>query len=226
MPRPVRLFHITAIDNLEMICQQGALLSKTKSQQLGLLYNNIAHSGAQGARAVKTVTDPPGGLVHEFVPFYFAPRSPMLSAIHNGRVQNCNYDQTDIIYFETTIEYALHRGLENFVFYDRNATLDYSQCFTDLNQLASSVDWLTMTESPRLDGFCKYFMNTHANPRYVDIVEKRQAEFLIKEHVPLDWMTRIGVSDEAKALVAQSILAQNNVNLAVDIMSDWYFLGQ
>ena len=102
MPRPVRLFHITAIDNLEMICQQGALLSKTKSQQLGLLYNNIAHSGAQGARAVKTVTDPPGGLVHEFVPFYFAPRSPMLSAIHNGRVQNCNYDQTDIIYFETT----------------------------------------------------------------------------------------------------------------------------
>ena len=69
-------------------------------------------------------------------------------------------------------------------------------------------------------------MNTHANPRYVDRVEKRQAEFLIKEHVPLDWMTRIGVSDEAKALVAQSILAQNNVNLAVDIMSDWYFLGQ
>lgn len=226
MPRPVRLFHITAIDNLEMICQQGALLSKTKSQQLGLQYNNIAHSGAQGARAVKTVTDPPGGLVHEFVPFYFAPRSPMLSAIHNGRVQNCNYDQTDIIYFETTIEYALQNGLENFVFYDRNATLDYSQCFTDLNLLASSVDWLTMTESPRLDGFCKYFMNTHANPRYVDRVEKRQAEFLIKEHVPLNWMTRIGVSDEAKALVAQSILAQNNVNLAVDIMSDWYFLGQ
>ncbi len=226
MPRPVRLFHITAIDNLEMICQQGALLSKTRSQQLGLQYNNIAHSGAQAARAVKTVTDPPGGLVHEFVPFYFAPRSPMLSAIHNGRVQNCNYDQTDIIYFETTIEYALQNGLENFVFYDRNATLDYSQCFTDLNQLASSVDWLTMTESPRLDGFCKYFMNTHANPRYVDRVEKRQAEFLIKEHVPLDWMTRIGVSDEAKALVAQSILAQNNVNLAVDIMSDWYFLGQ
>ena len=91
MPRPVRLFHITAIDNLEMICQQGALLSKeklskTKDQQLGLQYYNIAHAGAQGARAIKSVTNPPGGLVHEFVPFYFAPRSPMLSAIHHGQV--------------------------------------------------------------------------------------------------------------------------------------------
>ncbi len=226
MPRPVRLFHITAIDNLEMICRQGSLLSKTKSQQLGLRYHNIAHSGAQGARAIKSVNNPPGGLVHEFVPFYFAPRSPMLSAIHNGTVQNCNYEQTDIIYFETTIENSLHNGLQEFVFYDRNATLDYSQCFTDLNLLASSVDWLTMTESPRLDGFCKYFMNSHANPRYVDRGEKRQAEFLIKEQVPLSWMTRIGVANEDKATEARSILAQSNINLTVDVMTDWYFLGQ
>lgn len=82
MTRPVRIFHITAIDNLEMICQQGALLSKTKSEQLGLQYHNIAHGGAQGTRSIKSVNNPPGGLIHEFVPFYFAPRSPMLSAIH------------------------------------------------------------------------------------------------------------------------------------------------
>lgn len=226
MPRPVRLFHITAIDNLGTICQQGALLSKTKSQQLGLHFHNIAHSGAQGARAKKSVTNPPGGLVHEFVPFYFAPRSPMLSAIHNGRVENCNYDQSGIIYFETTIEIAHQNGLQDFAFYDRNATLDYSQCFTDLKLLAQSVDWLTLTEDPQLDGFCKYFMNTHANPRYVDRVEKRQAEFLIKEEVPLTWMTRIGVINEARAKEVNIILAQNKVNLTVDIMTDWYFLGQ
>ncbi len=153
MSRPVRLFHITAIDNLEMICQQGALLSKTQSEQLDLHYHNIAHGGAQGARANKSVTDPPGGSIHEFVLFYFAPRSPMLSAIHNGNVQNCNYDQTSIIYFETTIEKALDNNLQGFVFYDRNATKDYSQCYTDLEQLKDVVDWQTMTEQPKLDGF-------------------------------------------------------------------------
>lgn len=223
MPRPVRLFHITAIDNLNMICQQEALLSKTKSEELGLHYHNIAHGGAQGARSIKSVNNPPGGLIHEFVPFYFAPRSPMLSAIHHGRVHNCQYDQTGIIYFETTIELALENDLQDFVFYDRNATLDYSQCFTDLRMLSSSVDWATMTESPRLDGFCKYFMNSHANPRYVDRVEKRQAEFLIKEKVPLTLMTRIGVLNQARAQEVNAILARNGVNLAVEVMTDWYF---
>jgi hypothetical protein len=226
MPRPVRLFHMTAIDNLEMICQQGALLSKTKSEQLDLQYHNIAHGGAQGARSTKAVNNPPGGLIHEFVPFYFAPRSPMLSAIHNGQVQNCNYDQTGIIYFETTIELAHQNGLQDFAFFDRNATLDYSQCFTDLSLLSGSIDWLTMTETPRLDGFCKYFMNSHANPRYVDRGSKRQAEFLIKQEVPLTWMTRIGVINPTREQEVNAILVRNGVNLTVDVMTDWYFLGQ
>ncbi len=104
--------------------------------------------------------------------------------------------------------------------------LDYSQCFTDLYQLASTIDWLTLTEHPQLDGFCKYFMNSHANPRYVDRMEKRQAEFLIKEQVPLAWVNRIGVIDAARAQEVATILARNNVNLTVDVMTDWYFLGQ
>ena len=226
MPRPIRLFHITAIDNLALICQQGALLSKTKSEQLGLHYHNIAHGGAQGTRSNKSVNNPPGGLIHEFVPFYFAPRSPMLSAIHHGKVQNCHYDQTDIIYFETTIEIAYQNGLQDFVFYDRNATLDYSQCFTDLKLLSSSVDWATMTSSPQLDGFCKYFFDNPNDQRYVDRMEKRQAEFLIKEQMPLSWVTRIGVINQAKLQEVNAILVKNNVNLNVEVMTDWYFLGQ
>jgi hypothetical protein len=223
MPRPVRLFHITAIDNLEMICQQGALLSKTKSEQLGLHYHNIAHGGAQGARSTKNVNNPPGGLIHDFVPFYFAPRSPMLSAIHHGKVQNCQYDQTGIIYFETTIELALENDLKDFVFYDRNATLDYSECFTDLKLLAKSVDWETMTSHPQLDGFCKYFFDNPSEQRYVDRMEKRQAEFMIKKEVPLTWMTRIGVINQTRVQEVNAILVKNGVNLPVEVMTDWYF---
>lgn len=86
MPEPVRLFHITAIDNLQAICAAGKLICKNKGAAQGSHYQNIAHAGAQGARADKSVPNPPGGNIHDFVPFYFAPRSPMLSAIHNGRV--------------------------------------------------------------------------------------------------------------------------------------------
>ena len=66
-------------------------------------------------------------------------------------------------------------------------------------------------------------MNSHANARYVDRVEKRQAEFLIKEKVPLTLMTRIGVLNQARAQEVNAILARNGVNLAVEVMTDWYF---
>lgn len=69
-------------------------------------------------------------------------------------------------------------------------------------------------------------MNSHANPRYVDRVAKRQAEFLIKDEVPLGWVIRIGVIDQNMAQQVNAILAKNGVNLLVDVMADWYFLGQ
>ena len=50
--------------------------------------------------------------------------------------------------------------------------------------------------------------------------------FLIKGQVPLNWMTRIGVINQARAGEVNAILGQYELNLTVDIMTDWYFLGQ
>ena len=69
IPRPVRLFHITAIANLPAIFVAGALLSKNAGASAGINYQNIAHQGAQGARALRAVPNPPGGVVHDYVPF-------------------------------------------------------------------------------------------------------------------------------------------------------------
>ena len=223
MPRPVRIFHITAIDNLPMICEHRELRSKEKSCKQGIAYNNIAHEGAQGARAYKQVINPPGGGIHEFVPFYFAPRSPMLSAIHHRKVAECDYFQEDIIHFELTIEGALQAGMSEYVFYDRNATKGYSHAYTDLKLLKDVVDWEILTEAPTLDGFCKFFMDRHNEPRYLDRREKRMAEFLIKNQVPLAWVNRIGVANEGKAQQVNAILRQFELNLPVVVMPAWYF---
>lgn len=53
VPDPIRLFHITAIDNLEAICQSGKLICKNDCNDKKVAYQNIAHSGAQGARVNK-----------------------------------------------------------------------------------------------------------------------------------------------------------------------------
>lgn len=224
VPNPVRLFHITAIANLTAICHAGALLSKNRSATVGVGYQNIAHGGAQGIRAAKPLPNPPGGAVHDFVPFYFAPRSPMLSAIHAGKVAGCTVPQQDVVHLETTVERVMAQGVP-FVFYDRNATLAYSKPYTDVARL-DAVAWDLLTEAPRLDGFCKYFQNRHQEERYVDRMERRMAEFLVYDRVPLAQFTRIGVCTPAKAAQVQAILNAAGVPLQAEVKTDWYFLGQ
>jgi hypothetical protein len=187
-------------------------------------YQNIAHGGAQGARAAKPLPNPPGGAVHDYVPFYFAPRSPMLSAIHAGKVAGCAFTQQDIVHLETTLDRVTAQG-ESFVFYDRNATLAYSRPYTDLAHLdAVALDLLT--EHSHLDGFCKYFQNRHQEERYVDRMERRMAEFLVHDRVPLTHFVRIGVCNAAKAAQVQAILDAAGVPLQAEVKTDWYFLGQ
>lgn len=223
IPNPVRLFHITAIANLQAICAAGALVSKNGGAAAGVAYQNIAHTNIQGRRAAKSAPNPPGGTLHDYVPFYFAPRSPMLSAIHNGKVVGCNLRQEDIVHLETTVQRVTASG-EEFVFYDRNATLAFSTPYTDLTKL-DVVAWDILTEAPQLDGFCKYFQNRHQDVRHADRMERRQAEFLVRHRVPLQQFTRIGVVSHAKAAEVKVILAAG-VLLLVMVQPDWYFLGQ
>ena len=225
MPDPVRLFHITAIDNLSDICASGGLVCKNICAAKGVSYQNIAHVGAQGARAAKHVPNPPGGTVHDYVPFYFAPRSPMLLAINGGKVTGCSLRQEDILHFETTVPHVVATGKET-LFYDRNATLSFSTPYTDLNLMPSVIGWDMLTEPPELDGFCKYFQNRPTEPRYVDRMERRQAEFLVKDQVLLSSMTKIGVLNEEKAQIVRDILSQSGIKLNVEVKTDWYFLGQ
>jgi len=221
-PRPTRLFHITAIANLPEIFNVNALLSKNIGALVGIDYQNIAHSGAQGARALRAVPNPPGGVVHDFVPFYFAPRSPMLYAINRGAVQNCQWRQDDIVYFETTIEAVTAQG-NDFVYYDRNATLAFSVAYTDLSKLDQVVAWDILTEQPQKDGYCQYWQSKPDHPRYADRMERRQAEFLVKDQVPLSQITRLGVVNSLKQAEVQALTTRFGLYLPVNVMPDWYF---
>ncbi len=79
---PISLFHITAIDNLDSIAKVKCLYSKNAMGTTA--YNNIANQGIQQRRAIKTVDVSPHGTLYDYVPFYFAPRSPMLHTINQG----------------------------------------------------------------------------------------------------------------------------------------------
>ena len=224
IPNPVRLFHITAIANLKAISNTGALVSNNLGKLAGINYQNIAHRGAQGARAIRQVPNPPGGVIHDYVPFYFAPRSPMLSAIENGKVVDCHWRQSDIIHFETTVD-RVAQGGKPFVFFDRNATLPYSEAYTSLEHM-DQVAWNLFFEPPQLDGYCKYFFDRPSTAKHADRMERRQAEFLVKDHVTLEQFMKIGVIDRNRAAEVRIILDAAGVKLPVEVKPEWYFLGQ
>lgn len=146
----------------------------------------------------------------------------MLFTINRGNVPGCQWRQADIVHFETTVQRVTGSG-GVFVFYDRNATLQYSQAYTSLVHLDAAVAWDLLLEAPTLDGFCKYWKDNMANPRYADRMERRQAEFLVKTSVPLNCVTRLGVIDANSKAQVEGILKSTGITLRVDVMREWYF---
>jgi hypothetical protein len=221
VPKPVRIFHITAISNLAGIAENRAVQAKALLAERGVAYSNIAYQGAQGKRAVKTVTKGPGGVVHDYVPFYFAPRSPMLFTIDQGNVEGCSHRQQDIVHLATTVDTVCKTQLK-FVFYNFNATLSYAECFDDLDEL-EKIDWPLFFEEPRIDGYCKYWNSRYDPAKYAQRMETRQAEFLVHREVPLGVFEGIGVFNESKAKEVRTILKAAGVDLPVQAKPGWYY---
>ena len=83
VPSSVWLYHITHIDNLTAIVREGGLLAHNGVDDA---YTDIAHQTIQIRRNNTPVPCMPGGQLHDYVPFYFCRRSPMLYAIHKGNI--------------------------------------------------------------------------------------------------------------------------------------------
>jgi ssDNA thymidine ADP-ribosyltransferase, DarT len=190
-------------------------------QKKKIVHANIAYQGAQGKRATKLVARPPGGVIHDYVPFYFAPRSPMLMAVNEGRVEGCPHRQEDIVHLVTTVEAIVAAHLP-YVFYDYNATLGIATCFSHLRDL-DKIDWELFHEAPRMNGYCRYWHSRLDNLRYIRRMETRQAEFLVHKTVPLNLIETIDVYSASKAAGVRAILDEAGVELQVEVKPAWYY---
>jgi hypothetical protein len=87
--KKVLIYHITNLENLESIVSMGGLSCYNRLKAENIDYQNIAYERIQDRRADTIVPCGPGGNLHDYVPFYFAPRSPMLYTIEKRNVQSC-----------------------------------------------------------------------------------------------------------------------------------------
>jgi len=209
-PRRGLLFHFTHIANLSSIVTEGLYCDSdmTDSQQS---VREIGHRDIKAQRRVRSVPLPPGGVVADYVPFYFAARSPMLYVISRGSVPTYTAGQEELVYLVTSVEAVSAHGV-GFVFTDRNAALSYARYGNDPEVLDDCVDWDLMQARMWAD-----------TPEEPDRKERRMAEFLAHRHVPWALIIAVVAKNEQVAEQAHTLLDSLGETTPVRVKSGWYF---
>jgi len=140
----------------------------------------IAHQNIQIRRSTTEVPVPPYEMLHDYVPCYFASRSPMLYVIKNGKVEGYPGTQSDIIYLVTKTN-TIAESERDFVFTDGHAIMALTDFYNDLAYL-EEIDWSVMQST--------YLNDTDKFP---DRKRRRQAEFLVYESISLNLLLGVVV---------------------------------
>lgn len=210
VPRPTPIYHITHINNLQSIIAAGGLQTCGELRQTGVNYTDIAYPSLQDRRSTKMVPCGAGGTLHDYVPFYFAPRSPMLYTISRGNVAGYTDGQRPVIYFVSTAQSVQVAG-RSFVFTDGHGVMDISNFYTELSEL-DQIDWEVMKARIWRDTI-----------EYPDRKRRRQAEFLVHKFFPWGLISRIVVKGALVKSQVESILENVSQSPNVEIRADWYY---
>ena len=211
--QPTAVFHFTHIDHLATVIREN-LLCDAAVQGSALLSTEIGNVGIKGQRRGRSIKVGPNGTVADYVPFYFAPRSPMMYAIARGAVPTFQEGTKRLVYLVTSLE-RLHQLGHRIVLTDRNAALKLAehQIFEPDDLVDDGfIDWPLMDE--------KFWTNTPENP---DRKERRMAEALVYQRVNWEAIEEIVVHNGAIKEEATAILEECGVRLQVNVRPAWYF---
>lgn len=199
--------HFTDVLHLPTIVAEGLLCDNHAAG--GLLKREAGNPDIKAVRRHRPVSVDPFGVVGDYVPFYFAARSPMMFAISHGRVPSYGEDVSGLLYLVTSTQELVAQGLK-VVVTDRNAALGYTE-FRPESECGDLVDWDLMRQ--------RYWNNTD---RYPDRRERRMAECLVHRKVPFDAIGAIVVHNEQQAGNVEAVLKAAGRAVSVYVRPGWY----
>lgn len=203
------LLHFTPIDNLRGIIERGLLADNLNRGAV----RECGQPSIKERRRTRQVSGARGGVVADYVPFYFAPRSPMLRSILGGQVKQYGKDQTDLIYLATRLSKIVQHDLA-WVATDRNAVLRTAKFTSDRVRLAEHVDWEVMKE--------RYWGNTADDGSRR---ERRMAELLVHRSVPWTVFSHVAACCDTRAgeVSGELTAATTGPPPKVLVRPGWYF---
>jgi hypothetical protein len=204
------IYHITHVDNLAQILSEGCLWCEAEKNDRRLAAKSIAYEELKTRRANRSVTVAAGGTLCDYVPFYFANRSPMLYAIYSGYVSAYTGGQQSIIYLVSTVD-RIVKDNRDFCFTDGHAVEAMTNFYDSFDDLAE-VDW-NLIDS--------WSWRNIASDN--DRKRRKQAEFLVHRCVPWECIESIGVIDNKQRDKVSLILADYYDLTPMRIERKWYY---
>lgn len=198
IPENIYLYRMVHWQNVEYILLNGLCCREHTNADPN--YINIGHGQLISDRHNHPIALPNTGNLGEYVPFYFAGHTPMLYLIMNGYKGVTMRPQKDIVFLVFKLETIENSDLE-YIFTDRNAKIAIANFYDDLNDL-EQLRWDIIKS--------KEWKNDESNLSRQDF---KQAEFLIKNHVPVKYIHAIVVKNEERKLYFEELLTK----LALDI---------
>lgn len=172
-------------------------------------FTSIGHQLLINNRGQSKVSITPGGVLNDYVPFYFHYKMPMLYHLFKGTVKEFSGKQEEIIYMISSVEKVQELGLP-FLFTDRHAYLQHKRVFNNLGDL-NQLSWQVIKD------------NTW-HQQYSDMKkELKQAEFLIHKHVPVKALLGIVVQNEEIANIVNGKIQETGINLQVVVKPHFYY---
>jgi len=213
-PRPwhdgaTAVYHITHVDNIASMARLGAILCDRRCEKDGTQPVSIAYEDLKARRAWWRVTVAQRGTLADYVPFYYAPRSPMLYVINRGSVPGYGEGQAEVAHLVLAAEEIAAPG--RFAITDGHAATPLTRQYADLRDL-DKVCWKTMRS--------QFWADTDEDG---DRKRRRQAELLVWREVPFEAVRMIGVMTATIAERVRSALAGTDYAPRIVVRRDWYY---
>ncbi|MBM7079425.1 type II toxin-antitoxin system toxin DNA ADP-ribosyl transferase DarT [Micromonospora humida] len=213
-PEQALIMHFTHIDNLPAILAARKLVAD--SVVGSLLVTDVGSVPIKTSRRTKPVPCPPGGFVADYVPFYFAPCSPMMFRIakdhETGKSGFYPGGDDPLVYLVSSVDRVNQAALP-WVASDGNCAASPTTFSRKLEDLAHLVDWPLMLE--------KDWKNTDEDP---DRRRRRMAELLVHREFPLELVAGYAVRTTARETQLRRLLRSAGIiNPYVAVRPDWYY---
>ncbi|MCU1494276.1 MAG: hypothetical protein JWO62_2040 [Acidimicrobiaceae bacterium] len=208
-----RAFHFTHLDNLERIVASGEIACDSIVSVEGLLAIETADPNLKGRRREVAVPCGPGGVLADYVPFYFAPRSPMLLRVATGRVPDYSAGQDPLVFLVGDVDALV--ASRHAVMTDGHPVSPITKFTANAADLDGLVDWPLMQ--------AQMWNDTDEDG---DRMRRRQAELLVHQRVAVTDLLGLGCRVAATAERVAGLLSRARIEIPVLVRPHFYYEGK